>query len=161
MCTHHIHCTHLHICITHVHIHYTHIVCVCTSHMCLHIRHTCTHRSHTNTHRFACNFKRLPRLHSQVESAFQTWKFLPALKISKAMRTNCRVSISFPPPCPGSSRKTLPDSQGQAQRHGSGKILARGGQAQGKSDRTDSVSSSRQPAAVTRVPREAGGVWRG
>ena len=57
------------------------------------------------------------------------------------------------------SQKTLPDTPGQAQRQGSGKILAHGGQAQGKGHRMDSVSSS--PAAVTRVLREAGGVRRG
>lgn len=75
------------------------------------------------------------------------------------MRVDCLVSISFPPAQDEAFQKTLPDTQGQAQRRGSGKILVRGGQAQGKGDRMDSVSSSRQ--AVTRVPREAGGVRRG
>lgn len=86
-------------------------------------------------------------------------EFLPALKISW-VRSALAESASPPLPAQAqASQKTLPDSAGRAQRRGSGKILAQGGQAQGKGHRMDSVSSS--PAAVTRVLREAGGVGRG
>lgn len=148
----------MHIHITHRHT--AHILCVHTSSVCLHIGHACIHGSYPHTHKYASSFK---GIQSQVESAFQTCKFLPALKISKARSTCCRVSIPFSPAQPQASQKTLPNTQGQAQRQGSGKILAHGGQAQGKGDRMDSVSSSQQPSPEfpERLVASGRGAWVG
>lgn len=118
-CTHRTHCTHLHSCITHIYAICMHIVCTC-------IKHMITHQTHMHTHNFAPKpgGERLSNMEAPSSS-----------KISQfVMRTNCRVSISFPP-CPESGISENPSRHsGPSSERGSGKILVCGGQAQGKSE---------------------------
>lgn len=87
-------------------------------------------------------------------------KLPPALKFSQAVSVCIDKVISLPDThTQGSGISENPSGHPEPSKEaGLGKILAHEGQAQGKGDRMDSVSSS--PAAVTRVPREARGVGR-
>lgn len=99
--------------VSHEYMQFACILCVHTSHMLLHIRHTCTHM---HTHNFASNFQEAPAAPKPGGERLSNMKAPSSSKNSQAMRTNCRVSISFPP-CPGSgisenpSRHSGPSSE--------------------------------------------------